>query len=178
MHELSKATKLEKWGRGPWVDEPDHVEWRHNGVPCIAHRHPTSGHWCGYAAVEPGHPWDARANPVETDYGDGAVFSDPGYRGAQNEARVHWGITYGDVCNAAPGVCHVPEPGEPDDVYWLGFDCAHCDDYSPSNHATMLKAFRRPPHQTYRDLEYVKAETNSLADQIVARRNGPLTEET
>src|SRR5690606_18441494 len=32
---------------------------------------------------------------------------------------------------AATSVCHVADAGEPDHVWWFGFDCAHCDDLSP-----------------------------------------------
>lgn len=40
---------------GPWDSEPNRVEWKHAGVPCLAVRN-QFGAWCGYAAVPPGHP--------------------------------------------------------------------------------------------------------------------------
>ncbi len=57
------------------------------------------GHWCGYAAIEPGHPWHGRH------YDD-------------VPAEAHGGLTYSDRCTGS--VCHVPKPGEPDDVWWIG----------------------------------------------------------
>lgn len=169
--ELTREKKLAKWGPGPWVDEPDHVEWRHNGMPCIMHRQPSSGHWCGYVGVEPGHPWDARAKPMDDEWG-----ADPGYRSAEHEASVHGGVTYGSSCDEETGICHKPLPGEPVDVYWLGFDCAHAWDLRPQSYELARKdPIFFPSHEdVYRDAAYVKAETERLADQAIARRSGPL----
>lgn len=83
------------WGAGPWQDEPDRVEWDHAGLPCLAARSPTGGNWCGYAAVPPGHPLHGQDyNAVDVD--------------------VHGGLTYADRCGGH--ICHVPKPGEPEDV--------------------------------------------------------------
>ena len=62
-------------------------------------------------------------------------------------------------------ICHKPEPGDPDNVWWFGFDCAHCDDLAPE----MLKYrdFSRGI-ETYRDLAYVRHEVESLAGQLAA----------
>lgn len=43
------------WGDGPWVNEPDRVEWRYKGLPCLLKRGPL-GNWCGYVGVPPEHP--------------------------------------------------------------------------------------------------------------------------
>lgn len=39
----------------PWDDEPDEF----GGEMMCARRRPT-GHWCGYVAIPPGHPWYGR----------------------------------------------------------------------------------------------------------------------
>ena len=46
------------WPDGPWNGEPDKVQWQdqQTGMPCLAVRHPESGHWCGYVGVDPDHP--------------------------------------------------------------------------------------------------------------------------
>src|SRR5215510_304522 len=31
-------------------------------------------------------------------------------------------------------ICHTPSPGEPDNVWWLGFDCCHLGDLYPKTH--------------------------------------------
>lgn len=115
------------WGPGPWDDEPDRVEWREPTMPglvCLVARGPM-GNWCGYVAVPPGHP------------AHGADYNDV-------EVSVHGGLTYAERCQAGPAafVCHVPAPGEPDDVWWLGFDCGHAFDYSPAMEARMRMSSR------------------------------------
>lgn len=107
------------WRPGPWINEPDRVEWRHRGLPCLIVRNHT-GALCGYVAVPPGHPaHGAGYDSVNVD--------------------VHGGLTFANHCDTSERalICHTPEPGEPDDVWWLGFDCAHYGDY-------FEMAFRRP----------------------------------
>lgn len=153
-----EQTLLDKsaWGDGPWQREPDFVRFRHLGLPCLITRQDHSGHLCGYVAVPLGHPWHGE------DYD--AI-----------DAEVHGRITYCNPC--AHNVCHVPKPGESDDVWWVGFDCAHgMSDYRPFKVpipdgltpellalVTQLEAFNA--HGTYRDLAYVHAEVLGLADQ-------------
>jgi hypothetical protein len=103
------------------------------------------GNWCGYVAVPPSHP------DHDADYSDVPV-------------DVHGGLTYGARCDGdeEDGICHVPHGGEPADVFWLGFDCAHYSDLVPEVEAYGVK----DPTATYRDLDYVRAETNGLAEQL------------
>ena len=95
------AYKVDKstWARGPWDDEPDRVDFRHAGLPCLAVRHQDWGHWCGYVAVPKGHPAYG-VDPFREDLG---ISAD---------------INYGAACS--PPICHVPAPGEPDDVWCRG----------------------------------------------------------
>lgn len=58
-------------------------------------------------------------------------------------------------------ICHLPEPGEPDDVWWFGFDCAHFGDCSPA-YDNLLR------DGEYRTLEYVEHEVGALARQLAA----------
>jgi len=151
------------WPRGPWDDEPDRVDFKTAaGFPAIALRNP-SGFWCGYVAVSPGHP---------------------AYDGNDESIEVHGGFTYGGKCAGA--VCHVPEPGEPADVFWLGFDFAHYGDAHPSKHdewdAYTWSAdgrtqywgararYMRPDdvRGVYRDLAYVRAECEKVGKQLAA----------
>src|SRR6266705_4271161 len=149
MSTMDKAS----WGAGPWTDEPDRVDWMHAGLPCLALRN-RDGVWCGYAAVPPGHPWHGRS-----------------YHNLNVE--VHGGLTYSGACRGE--ICHAPAPGEPDDVWWVGFDTGHCCDYAPGVEARLRGApgelgYRSPyDHaaavaaddwciETYRTLAYVEAE--------------------
>lgn len=62
-------------------------------------------------------------------------------------------------------ICHVASPGEPDPVWWLGFDCAHSGDVSPS-YAGRYE--RISMHETYKTIGYVENECRNLARQIAA----------
>lgn len=150
------------WGEGPWQHEPDRLDFEHAGLPCLLSRGP-GGHWCGYAAVPPGHPWHGQSDETPA-------------------VEVHGGLTYANRCDGH--VCHVPKPGEPDDVWWFGFDCAHAGDFAPKHeashygkgypwldkpydHATAVAASDFSV-DVYRDLAYVRAETERLAEQLAA----------
>lgn len=120
-----------EWGAGPWVGEPDRVEWRIGGMlrglVCLAVRGPF-GNWCGYVGVPPGHPAHGQH------YGADSI----------EDLHVHGGLTFAGPCDVGEHaqICHVPEPGEPDAVWWLGFDCGHGLDYSPAMEATMRRGTR------------------------------------
>jgi hypothetical protein len=163
------------WDAGPWDDEPDKVQWidEATGLDCLAVRN-RHGSWCGYVGVPVGH----RLHGVR-------------YQDLDFEPEVHGGLTFSDKCmEGAPegaGVCHVPEPGRPADIWWLGFDCGHFMDLSPGIDALLRQVRRdRPPDpkleelearmremdphglfaDTYRDLAYVRAEVARLAEQV------------
>lgn len=140
-----------EWPPGPWIDEPDKVSWtdEETGRPCLIHRGP-SGALCGYVAVDPGHPYHGKG------YDDVPVED------------VHGGLTYADACqetdDESQGICHVPQPGAPEEVWWFGFDCAHYRDLSPQH--------QHPDYpirnEVYRTVGYVVAECQNLAKQLAA----------
>ena len=135
------------WPAGPWDGEPDDVRWRDeaSGLPCIALRHPRRGHWCGYVGIPAGHP------------SHGKDWSD-----VDEHYSVHGGLTYSGACDSEFGVCHVPEPGETDDFWWFGFDCAHWRDLAP--------AVGDPLDEEYRSIGYVRRQCSGLAAQLVPER--------
>ena len=131
------------WPSGVWDDEPDKMQWPDTAteLPCLAVRHPTNGHWCGYAGVTEGHPLFGK------DYDTLTI-------------RVYGGLTYSALCDSNGLICHIPAPGEPDHVWWFGFDCAHSGDISPAY------AGRIWPGNVYRTLAFVQAECTRLAAQL------------
>lgn len=135
--EVARESYVDKsaWPRGEWSDEPDRVEWRAAGFAALIVRGP-SGALCGYVGVASGHPWHG----VDYEIVD---------------ADAHGGLTYSKHC--AGKICHVPQPGEADAVWWLGFDCAHCYDLMP--------AYDRYLGGEYRSLAYVRREVEKLARQ-------------
>lgn len=142
IHEV--VVDRSSWHAGPWDGEPDRWEDRHAGFPVLAVRN-SLGNWCGYVGVPPGHPWHGR-----------------GYDDV--DARVHGGLTYAGLCNGV--ICHVPRQGEPSEVFWFGFDCAHAGDLTPS----MFSRYGGYPGDVYRNLGYVQMQTLRLADQAAGAR--------
>jgi hypothetical protein len=150
---MGKRIPKSEWGEGPWLTEPDHVDFEHLGYPCILHRN-KHGSWCGYVGVPADHPW----------FGKG--YDDV-------DAEVHGGLTYAEPCQG--DVCH---PGN-EPRHWLGFDCTHAFDKAPEMDAA-LASYKLPDGGsepckewfgepvTYKDLDYVKAETERLAEQAAA----------
>lgn len=140
------------WPRGPWDTEPDKIQWPdvETGLPCLIVRN-NVGALCGYVGSPAGHPW------YGLDYDAPEPYPD-----------VHGGLTFADRCqDEAPeghGICHIAGPGEPDDVWWLGFDTAHCGDHTP-----LLRLF---PGDTYKNVEYVKDQCAQLAKAISAAAGG------
>lgn len=146
------------WGDGPWQDEPDKLQWpdEATGLPCLAVRN-RQGAWCGYVGVPPGHRLH------------GAAYDDV-------DVDVHGGLTYAAGCADGPeatSICHVPAPGEPDDVWWFGFDCHHAFDLGPAfeirmrelRHDAAALELELPP-VVYRTLGYVQDEVRALAAQL------------
>lgn len=160
------------WGEGPWQQEPDKVQWPDEvtGLPCLAVRNEVLGHWCGYVGVARDHPL---------------------YRAKRTARRVeklsvHGGVTFAAACDTSGDesrwVCHVPDPGEPDHVWWFGFHCGEIYDLSPGHVATMAEVASLSPipvprrireamaslyaSGTYKTLDYVREECADLAEQL------------
>jgi hypothetical protein len=151
-------TDRSEWNKGPWDAEPiDKRQWQDEatGLPCLIKRN-DFGAWCGYVGVPEGH----RCFGMEYDKADGEFT-----------IEVHGGLTYADFCDPREtehGICHVAAPGEPDHVWWLGFDTAHAHDRVPS----MNRYMEDLPDVTYRTLDYVVGQVTSLASQLRAIGNG------
>lgn len=144
------------WGPGPWQDEPDKVQWEdpETGLPCLVRRSPFGGNWCGYVAIPPGHLW----------YGDAGELP----------VSVHGGLTFAGFCDddKEHGICHIPEEGEPDPAFWVGFDCGHAYDVMPAMEARECRNYGWPAlrfgDEEYRTLEYIQEQCALLAAQVKA----------
>ena len=151
MPAIDKST----WGPGPWQDEPDRVDFVHAGFACFALRRDRMGYWCGYCGVPREHPAYGKR-----------------YYDVPIDVDVHGGLTCARACDAP--ICHVPVPGMPADVWWLGFDCAHAGDLAPGMEADLRSisigrgARRNIFRDVYRDLPYVRREIERLAEQLSA----------
>lgn len=139
--------RVKDWDDGPWWDEPDKMQWvdEETDLDCLIVRN-RLGALCGYVGVPEGHPY------FGLHYRDVPV-------------HVHGGLTFARTCadgDDVQDVCHVPEPGRPEHVWWLGFDCSHFGDCIPAMpeiyRSTILKV-------EYRDIAYVQNECRELARQ-------------
>jgi hypothetical protein len=92
---------------------------------------------------------------------------------AINDIEVHGGLTFAHGCghgdDPAKGICHISAEGEPDHVWWFGFDCAHAWDLCPGYERD------RPwtEDSVYRDQRYVEGEVRKLARQLKALPSPP-----
>jgi hypothetical protein len=122
--------------QNPWEHETDKLEWSYQGLLCIIQRHSSLKHLCGYVRV-----------PNKNHPWANATYDDIG-------AEVHGGLTFGGPLTHLRGI-----PSE----YWVGFDCAHAGDLSPGMF-DILPNYR--PDGCYRDIDYVKAQCEHLAQQL------------
>lgn len=136
-----------RWGPGPWQNEPDRQAWTDEatGLECLAVRHGNFGHWCGYVAVPPQHPW------FGADYGDLP----------QEDLDVHWGLNYARAGDTILGLSTTQGDG----LWWFGFSCDHMGDLTP--HEVVNDEYGlRTNDGVYRDLKFVRRECVRLAEQI------------
>jgi len=142
-----KNTDKSNWPRGEWDNEPDKSHWidDETGLDCLIVRGPL-GALCGYVGVPKAHP------SFEQGYSDVAV-------------TVHGGLTFADSCqpeeDESEGICHSEECAANDDVWRLGFDCAHCNDLAPASNMIFNDSI-------YRNFEYTVQQVTSLAGQLKA----------
>lgn len=145
------------WPEGPWKNEPDKEQWEDEatGMPCLLVRN-RRGALCGYVGVDASHPLHGKGY-------DGCI---------DGMFSVHGGLTYSDFCMEGPeaeNICHVPSPGEPDPIWWFGFDCALYGDFEPGDGIYDGKRFFEPVGGgEYRTVAYVKSECADLARQLAA----------
>jgi hypothetical protein len=127
-----------------WDGEGDKEQWvdAETGLDCLMVRS-RYGNWCGYVGIPEGHRY------FGMDYNE-------------LEFAVHGGLSYSDFC--FEHICHVPEEGRPERVWWLGFDCGHCFDFSP--YWAMDMKLYRIQARSYKDVDFVKAECARLAGQL------------
>ena len=156
------------WVAGPWQTEPDKVQWADpaTGMPCLIVRSVASGALCGYVGVEKPHPF----------YGEGDIFAD-----GVSALEVNGGVTFVGPCQTGievdRGICHIPGEGETEDVWWIGFDCAHGWDISPYINTILARYsiatlsertldLPDPWNPTYKTVAFVTQEVERLALQL------------
>ena len=150
-HTIDKS----EWRPGPWIDEPDKIQWpdEETGLPCLVVRNSWNGILCGYVGVSEDHPYFKKH-----------------YHDVEGGVVIHGGLTFSESCHdwddESSGICHMPGEGEPDHVWWLGFDCGHFYDLIPHCEG-FDTGFDPIEHDAlYRDVSYVEHECRHLAQQL------------
>lgn len=118
-----------------WVDES-------TGYRCLARRHSTMGHWCGYVMVNRQH------------HLYGVDYRQHGFP----KLRVHGGVTW--------TAKHSPTE------WAIGFDCAHYNDIVPEmSDCGFTDSTLRVDGESlaiYKNINFVKAQCTILAAQLAA----------
>lgn len=112
-------------------------------LPCLILRSEATGALNGYVGVTPGHGLFGRrySDKIHTASALGVPL--------ESVVEVHGGLTFSD---------------EMVGLWFLGFDCAHCDDFAPAMAARGGRAY--PFGGIYRDVAFVMEECAQLAQQI------------
>lgn len=156
---------------GVWDNEPDEESGEYKGMKTFIKRRP-GGYLCGYVGIPEGHPWFGKdyndqvkvpkaimERPIDVDkIGAINLLCAVGKSDAMKEGfldivlaiDVHGGLTYAE--KNAP-------MEEPDGFWWFGFDCAHAGDLLPKYDWIGRDGI-------YRDIDFVRQEIKSLADQL------------
>ncbi|WP_413936950.1 hypothetical protein [Nitrospira sp. BLG_1] len=124
--------------KGPWLNEPIEVCFKHCGLLCVMLREDTLSHWRGYVRLP------KMTEPTNFD----------SYEKCDQILDVHGGITFADG---------VPRDQRPDE-HWVGFDCAHYMDFVPKYEHFGVSLGDDPTQ--WRDVNYVRSETERLAVQV------------
>lgn len=141
---------------GVWDKEPDYAKFNYMGLKCVVRRN-GFGAWCGYVKLPPGKLLSTvKRIEQRREYNSfyRKMRGGIGYNAkVLRNVSVHGGLTYcGKLRRNTGGI----ERG-----LWLGFDCAHYQDFVPK-----MAGFMRERPGQYRDMTYVIDETTSLAEQV------------
>lgn len=156
-HIHTEEQKLSWWGDGEWVKEPDLVEFQHEGFDCKVERKSFAEN---NLSVFGGHLCGYVKIPSDHPY----------YHKHYDDMTIdcHGGLTYGEFS----------------DEHWIGFDCAHLGDITPSmkklnetdeDMINLIKMFSKHPklikspifNQIYRNIEFCIDECKSIANQLI-----------
>ena len=133
-------TDKKTWGPGPWVDEPDRLEFTAHGYNCLAQRARTTGAWCGYVDIPIDHPMkQAKILDNNLDVHGGITYSR-----AIDENTYRLGFDCSHLGDYLPWACKLNQTLMSDKL-------KNYDPFKKGN---------------YKTLEYVKGQCEKLALQL------------
>ncbi len=173
----------------PWEQEETPQVWEHLGYTCAIVRPTpnTSGHLCGYVGIPSHHPLHrVRYNDKSkylTKTAQQCLKENPGKRSPlvvfmtilRMDDEYDWEPhttmeasfdIHGSVTYTEDNLLEVDPYGDMR-LWWVGFDCGHANDYCPAREDWGFSS-------NYKDLAYVKAETEKLAEYLREIENDSL----
>jgi len=134
---------------GKWLSEPDLCSWEQYNLPCLALRDMSMGIWKGFVGLAEGHPF---------------------YNHTMDELIKNADLmeiffaVYGGLSGAGRLAAKYKEFSK--NYWWLGIETSHGSDLMPllkmemNDNPEMAKLLSG---QTYKDLQFIRRETNKLA---------------
>jgi hypothetical protein len=170
------------WPPGPWHDEPDRVAWvdKTTGYHCLILRSEVSGALCGYVALSPQHPlWGLDYEDIDVQVHGGLTWANPPDEFREQGSPDLWwvGFDCSHAFDRMPGIeAAVREARQ----RTLDQFAARADELSDAEqhdfqqlielgdriHEPLLD--RLGMMTSYKDLAWVTAEVESLAQQLKA----------
>ena len=158
----------------PWETEIVPHSFEHAGLTCHVLRNFNKA-LCGYVKIPEGHPLFGveynQAVPESLEAVARAV--EGGKLGKRSIVCLVIGGYSGDLIDVHGSVTFSGKIGEDSFLpkgFWWGFDCAHSRDFAPAY--ARLQSTKTHPNlwegMIYRDLPYVIAECESMAEQLQA----------
>lgn len=157
-HLFTSDDKKKWWDYGEWIEEPDEVKFTYKNYKCLIRRIAVPEPYATDLCMFGGHLCGYVEIPI----------SHYCFNKNYNEINidVHGGLTYSEM----------NEKNE----YWIGFDCAHSEDYMPSSE----KLKRENPYQNpfpisekfkkysmfnpiYRNIDFCVKNCMEMIDQLI-----------
>lgn len=135
---------------GKWLSEPDLVYWEHK-LPCLALRDMGMGCWKGFVAVDGYHPYCNK--PIDE------LIKIP------NAMEIFFSV-YGGLSGAGRLPAKYKEYAK--NYWWIGIETSHGGDLQPllKLEGTEADVAKMISGQTYKDLRFIRRETNKLANLL------------
>jgi hypothetical protein len=139
---------------GKWMNEPDLCSWEHK-LPCLALRDMGLGIWKGFVGLDEQHPYYGQS--IEE------LLKSP----RASEAMEIFVSVYGGFSGAGRLPPKYKEFAQ--NYWWIGIETSHGGDFAPLLviDTSDPNAAKMTANQTYKDLRFIRKETNKLANSLV-----------
>lgn len=163
MWRLFQTNPKALWGKGPWDDEPDYLEFQTRfGYRAVIKRMEAYGHLCGYVEVKPGHILHgAHYMECVDDEDDDNPFELTARGRYLQGIGVHGRLTF-----SQPGDVFRTDDNSDKSGWWFGFDCNHSFDSNPVGVGTKNFILGGTDVESYRTMQYVRLQCEELAEGL------------